>query len=162
MYSKILESLTPLIENIVTDKGLDLYYLEMIKKNGSDYLSIYIDKKDGVTLLDCEMISKAVSDMLDEKDPIPFSYRLEVSSPGLERILYTDKHLEMYKDHEVNVKLKKAIDDKGPKKIVATLKDFNDDSIMFEYEGKTVDILKNNIRQISLKFDFRRIQWEKN
>ena len=160
--NEILESITPFIKDITTSEGLDLYHIEFSKKNGSDYLSIYIDKKGGVTFDDCELVSNRISDLLDEKDPIPFSYRLEVSSPGIERVLYTDQHLEMYINHKVNVKLKKVIDLGVHKKFVAILKGFDKDSIVFEYEGKTVNILRNNIRQINLWFDFRRIQWEKN
>ncbi|MCL2322193.1 MAG: ribosome maturation factor RimP [Oscillospiraceae bacterium] len=162
MNDKILESITPTIKDIAQSKGVDLYHIEFIKKNGSNYLSVYIDKKDGVTFDDCEQVSDSISDFLDEKDPIPFSYRLEISSPGIERVLFTDAHLEMYKDHQVNIKLKKIIDSNMPKKIVACLKDFNRDFIVIEYEGKTINILRNNIKQISLWFDFRRIQWEKN
>jgi len=152
MNNKILESLIPIIESIVTSLDLELYHVEMLKKNGSNYLSIYIDKKDGITHEDCERVSRKVSDMLDEKDPIPFSYILEISSPGIERTLFTDKHLERYKNHDVNIKLKKAIN--GSKKIVAILRDFNEDSIIIEFEENTITVSKSDIKQMTLKVDF--------
>lgn len=152
MNDKILESLTPVIENIVKDQELDLYHVEMSRKNGSNYLSIYIDKEEGITHEHCEKVSRSISDMLDETDPIPFSYVLEVSSPGIERTLFTDKHLERYKNYDVNLKLKKAIE--GSKKIVANLKDFDEESIIFEHNGNAITVLKNDIKQITLKVDF--------
>ncbi len=152
MSNKILESLMPQIESIVEKCGLELYYVDMPKKNGTDYLSIYIDKKDGVTLDDCEKVSKNISDMLDEEDPIPFSYCLEVSSPGIERVLYNDKHLEKYTQCDINIKLKKSFN--GIKKLTAALKGFNEDSIIVQYKDEETAILRNNIKEITLKVDF--------
>ena len=89
--TKTEQLLAPIIEKY----GVEIYDVEFVKEAGEWYLRVYIDKPDGVNILDCENVSRALSDVLDEEDYIDESYILEVSSPGLGRQLKKDKHFEL-------------------------------------------------------------------
>jgi len=104
---KVIDSL---IRPTVTDSGYELYDLIFVKEGSNWYLRIFIDKPGGVTIDDCERISRAVEKILDEKDPIEQSYILEVSSPGIDRPLKKDSDFEKYKGSMVDVKLYKPQD----------------------------------------------------
>ena len=99
-----------LLEPILKEFQFELYDVEFVKEAGTFYLRAFIDKEDGITINDCEMVSRRLSDLLDQKDFIPDSYILEVSSPGLGRQLKKDKHLEKSIGEEVELKLFKAIE----------------------------------------------------
>lgn len=86
--------------------------LSLIKENNEFYLRIYIDKEEGISLTDCEALSRRVSDVLDVEDPIDKAYYLEVSSPGLNRRLFTDEHFKKFVGREVLVKLNGNIEGK--------------------------------------------------
>lgn len=148
----IVAKLFELIRPSVEEKNYELYHLEFVKENGENYLRIYIDTPNGISLEDCEKVSRAVSDLLDDKDPIPDAYYLEVSSPGIERVLYTDKHLEKYIGNEVLFKLKKLFN--GSKKYEGKLIAFTDDSISVETDGKEIAIPREYIDFVRLKGEF--------
>ena len=94
MAGNITAKVTELVENIINDLGYDLYDVEYLKE-GKDYiLRITIDNDKGINIEDCEKVSNAINDILDSADYIKDQYNLEVSSPGLERILKKDKHFE--------------------------------------------------------------------
>ena len=80
----------PLLEPIVAERGLELVDLEFVKEGANWYLRVYIDKEGGVSIDDCEAVSRALEAKLDEKDPIEQAYVLEVSSPGIDRPLKKD------------------------------------------------------------------------
>jgi ribosome maturation factor RimP len=105
----ISEIVTELALPIVEDAGCELMDVEFIKEGGDWFLRIYIDKTGGVTLDDCEKVSRAVNDILDEKDPIQHAFYLEVSSPGLERQLKKPRDFEKAIGQLVEVKLYKAV-----------------------------------------------------
>ena len=86
LVNEIYEMVNPIAEEL----NYDIYHIEYVKENGEFYLRIYIEKDGGITLSDCEALSRRVSDLMDEKDPIPEAYFLEVSSPGLNRTLLGD------------------------------------------------------------------------
>ena len=94
-----------LLEPIVAAAGVSVYDVEYVKEGGEWYLRAYIDKPEGVNINDCETVSRALSDRLDEEDFIEDAYILEVSSPGLGRTLKKDKHLEKSIGQEVELKL---------------------------------------------------------
>ena len=101
------------VENLLKDKiekiGYDLYDVEYTKDGKNYFLRIYIDKPEGIDLKDCEKVNDEISDLLDEADYIKEQYFLEVSSPGIERVLRKDKHLEQNKGKEIRINLfKKA------------------------------------------------------
>lgn len=90
-YEKRTEEL---LMPIVTKNGIEIYDVEYVKEGSDWYLRAYIDKPEGVNIIDCENVSRELSDVLDKEDFIPDAYILEVSSPGLGRTLKKDKHLE--------------------------------------------------------------------
>lgn len=148
----IVDRLNELIEPIVSSLNYEMYYLEYIKEQNEYYLRVYIDKADGISLEDCEKVSRKISDMLDEKDPISDSYYLEVSSPGIERILYNDKHLNKYLNNTVIVKLAKLIN--GKRVYEGNLLSFDDNTVIIEVEGSNLIIERNKIKKIILKGEF--------
>jgi len=101
----LIGALEPLITPVVEDSGVELYDIEFVKEGGSRILRLFIDKEGGVDLNDCERVSRAVSAVLDEHDPIETAYRLQVGSPGIERRIVKPSHFRRYVGHKVLVKL---------------------------------------------------------
>lgn len=99
-----------LLSPIAEANGVSVYDVEYVKEGSDYYLRAYIDKPEGVTIQDCENVSRALSDELDREDFIPEAYILEVSSPGLGRALKKDKHLQASLGEEVEIKLFKPVD----------------------------------------------------
>lgn len=128
---KVNDVIKPIIENL----GYELYDVIYEKEGKDNYLRIFIDKNDGISLNDCENVNNAINDILDEKDLIKDSYFLEVSSTGVEKRIRSNEHLERYKGSKIEVHLYKPLDKQ--KVFVGILKSFDDNSL-------TLDI-KNNI-----------------
>ena len=143
---KVEELLTEEINNL----GYELYDVEYVKEGKDYYLRIYIDSKNGITLDDCEKVSDNISDLLDEKDFIKDQYFLEVSSPGIERILKKDKHLKDNLESLVQVKLFKGIN--GKKELEGILTSFNEDEIVLTIENEELLIDRKNVAQIKTLF----------
>jgi len=108
----IAELVASLAEPIVEDAGCELVDVEYVKEGPDWFLRVYIDKPGGVTLDDCENVSKLLDKVIDEKDPIPNAYYLEVSSPGLERKLKKPRDFEKAVGSLVEIRLYKAIDNR--------------------------------------------------
>lgn len=104
--SKITKIVEKLVEPILEKYGFDLVDVEFKKEGKSHFLRVYIDKPGGITLDDCQIVSEELSNKLDIEDPIPFSYYLEVSSPGVDRPLLSDKDFIRNKGRVVEVYLK--------------------------------------------------------
>lgn len=147
----LIEKMLKLIKPIVEEENYELYHLEYVKEFGENYLRIYIDRPNGISLDDCEKVSRRISDMLDTADPILESYYLEVSSPGVNRILYTDVHLEKYLGSMVETKLYKLHNSK--KQFEGILKGFNSEEVILMDDESDIVIPKNKIKEISLKGD---------
>ena len=96
---------TKLVEPIIENLGLRLWNVCYVKEGAEYYLRIFVDKDGGVTIDDCETVTRAVDDPLDKLDPIEGNYILEVSSPGVERELILDRHFDEYLGSPVMVKL---------------------------------------------------------
>lgn len=142
-----------LLEPILAENHFELYDVEYVKEGGNWYLRAYIDKENGITVDDCVLVSRTLSDLLDKHDFISDSYVLEVSSPGLGRQLRKDKHFEKSIGEEVEVKLYKAVNKK--KEFVGLLKSFDQSMITLEFEdGTTMDIARADIAMVRLTFDF--------
>lgn len=142
------ELLMPLIEKY----QFELVDVEYVKEAGNWYLRAYIDKKGGINIDDCELISRALSDMLDEQDFIEEAYILEVSSPGLGRPLKKDKDLQRSIGEEVEVRTYRAIEKQ--KEFTGVLKRFDEDSVTIEVEEKEMSFARKDIALIRLAFDF--------
>ncbi|MDI9509445.1 MAG: ribosome maturation factor RimP [Clostridiales bacterium] len=142
-----------LLEDILQANNFELYDVEYVKEAGNWFLRAYIDKEDGITLDDCELVSRELSDLLDKEDFISDSYILEVSSPGLGRQLKKDKHFERSIGEEVEIKLYKAIDKQ--KEWVGILTDFNSDTLIIQIDDQSqMEIPRNNIAIARLTFEF--------
>ena len=132
-----------ILEPIVAANNCEIYDVEYIKEGSDWYLRAYIDKPEGVNIVDCENVSRALSEKLDQEDFIPDAYILEVSSPGLGRALKKDRHLTKSIDEEVEVRLYKPLEvenNKGKtvkqKEFVGILKGFDKDTITIEVEDE--------------------------
>ncbi|MCB2358327.1 ribosome maturation factor RimP [Clostridium estertheticum] len=145
----LLQKLRKIALPIVEKNNCELYHLEYVKEAGENYLRIYIDSSSGISLEDCEKTSRGISEILDVEDPITDSYCLEVSSPGIERILYDDNHLKKYIGQNVLVNLKNLYE--GTKKLEGDLVGFSDVQIEIQYDGNNIIIPKENISIVSLK-----------
>ena len=157
--AKAEELLLPIVEKM----GIEIYDVEYVKEGSDYYLRAYIDKPEGVNINDCEAVSRAFSDKLDEVDPIPDAYILEVSSPGLGRTLKKDRHLEKSIGQEVEVKLFKAVDAKEKQKeFSGVLEAFDAETITIREgadaekpESGTVKVFeRSNVALIRLALDF--------
>ena len=150
IYEKKTERL---LEPILTENNFELYDVEYVKEGSNWYLRAYIDKKGGINVDDCELVSRKLSDLLDKDDYIPDAYILEVSSPGLGRQLKKDKHFERSIGEEVEIKLFKPINKQ--KEWVGILTGYNADTLFIEIDEKTqMEILRKDIALVRLTFDF--------
>ena len=120
---ELLEKISPVIDNTLMRFGLIPVEVELVKENHRWFLRIYIYSTErDVNLDDCERVSRSLSDFLEEL--IPFKYYLEVSSPGVERKIKSDKEYLIFKGKDINLKLKESIDESGEKQFVAKIVDF--------------------------------------
>lgn len=129
---------------------LDYYFVDMnyVKENGNFFLRVYIDKKGGVNLEDCETFSELLSKELDEKDPIKGSYYLEVSSPGLDRPIKTDMDLERNLNREVEISLYRQINNQ--KNYTGELLDFDQDKVVIMDDDVETEIPRKYIALMRL------------
>ena len=141
-----------LLEPIVTELGFELVDVEYVKEGSDYYLRAYIDKPEGVNILDCENVSRALSEALDKADFIPDAYILEVSSPGLGRTLKKDKHLEKSLGEEVEIRLYKPVD--KCREFTGVLKSYDADSITIDTAEKEMTFARKEIALIRLALDF--------
>ena len=138
------------IENLVKDKieklGYELYDVLFLKEGPNRILRIVIDNKQGISLDDCEKVNDEIKDSIDEADFIKDQYYLEISSPGIERILRKDWQLKKFQGKLVEVKLFKK-DEKGNKNYVGNLGEITDDTLKIESE-ELIEIDRKNIAQV--------------
>lgn len=141
-----------LLAPIVAKNNVEIYDVEFVKEGSDYYLRAYIDKEGGVNIDDCENVSRALSDALDEHDFIDESYILEVSSPGLGRALKKDKHLEKSIGEEVELKLYKPID--KAKEFAGVLESFDEKTVTLDIEGTKKTFTRSDIALLRLALDF--------
>lgn len=142
-----------LLEPVVAEAGFELVDVEYVKEAGTWYLRAYIDKPGGITVDDCERISRKFSDILDEKDYIEDSYIFEVSSPGLGRPLKKEKDFQRSLGEDVEIRTYRSID--GQKEFEGVLKAFDKDTVTIAYEDDTEQVFqKQEIALIRLALDF--------
>lgn len=136
----IASRVSELVKEAVEECGCTLWDVEFVKEGPDHNLIIYIDKPEGISLDDCEMVNDAVEPIIDEADPIEGSYYLEISSPGLERELKTAEHIKAFIGERVIVKLYAAKD--GKKSFDGNIVSYNDDdgSVTLDVNGSEVVI----------------------
>lgn len=154
MKKNDIEQLTfKITEPIVEELDMELVDIEYIKEGPNMYLRVYIDKKGGVNLDDCQKVSEKVSEELDRKDPISENYFLEISSPGIDRPLKNDKDLERNIGKDVEINLYKAID--GKKMLTGKLLKYDEDNIYIESSSLEEESIERSvISKINLAVNF--------
>ena len=150
--ASIEEKVEKLVEPIIEKIGYELYDVEYAKEGKNYFLRIFIDNKKGIDLNDCEKVNDAITDILDEENYIKEQYFLEVSSPGIERVLRKDKHLEQNIGEQINVKLFKK-DENGQKEYFGQLKEFDDFKIVIVQDENEIKIERKNISQIKTVYN---------
>ena len=151
-YSKTEQLVLTMTEPLCASLGLSVWDVEFKKEGKTNVLRVYIDKEGGVSIDDCEAVSVALSEKLDERDPIPTAYSLEVSSAGLDRQLKRPSDFLRYIGHQVDVKLYGPME--GLKDFTAELKDFKDETIFLNYEGKAMEIPLSKAASVRLAVIF--------
>lgn len=142
--AKIEERVEELLKDKIENIGYSLYDVEYAKEGQNYYLRIFIDSPKGIDLNDCEKVSNEINELLDQADYIKEQYFLEVSSPGVERILRKDSHLAQNIGKQVEAKLYKK-DENGNKNYIGELKAFDNDTITideFKFDRKNIAQLK--------------------
>jgi len=132
------EILHNLIEPVVVSLGCELWGLEYLTQGRYTTLRIFIDGPNGVSLEDCEKVSRQVSAVMDVEDPIDGEYTLEVSSPGMDRPLYTPAHYARYVGETVNLRLRMARE--GRRKFKGTIVKVEGGDVLLAVEGKEIVI----------------------
>lgn len=138
---------------ILKEHNFELVDVEYVKEGSSWYLRAYIDKEGGIAVDDCEVVSRALGDILDKEDFVEGAYILEVSSPGLGRPLKKERDFERSLGDEVEVRTYRAIDKQ--KEFTGILKAFDKESVTLEFDDEThMTIARTDIALIRLAFDF--------
>lgn len=151
--NKIEELVTELVTSITEEQHFELVDVEFVKEGASWYLRIFIDKQGGITVDDCEIVSRALEVKLDELDPIEQAYMLEVSSPGLDRPLKKEADFERFKGEMVELKLYKS--QLGKKIHVGELVGLIDGKVVIlDEEQKEIGFLRNDIAIVRLAVVF--------
>lgn len=142
-----------LVLPITNENNIEIVDVEYVKEAGEYYLRIFIDKDGGVSLNDCEVVTRAINPILDEKDPIKENYFLEVSSPGLDRPLKKEKDFVRYAGRDVEVKLYKPIN--GLKHFEAELVELDENKVVkLIVDGEEMEFDKKDIALIRLAVKF--------
>ena len=146
--AKVTEAVAALALPAVEAAGCTLWDVEYVKEAGVWFLRLYIDKEGGVSIDDCEAVSRPVSDLLDEADPIEGSYTFEVSSAGADRALKKPEHFEKFRGEEVEVKLYRPRE--GRKEFVGVLKSYEDGDVTLNVNGAETRFTKQEIALVRL------------
>lgn len=141
-----------LLEKIIENLGYELYDVRYEKERKDYYLRIIIDKPEGIDINDCEKVNNEINDILDKADYIKEQYFLEVSSPGLERVLRKEKHFLSQIGNEVSVKLFKPINKQ--KELVGILQEYNNDEIVLKQENELIKISLKDIALVKTTFEW--------
>jgi len=150
--SNIESKVENLLKDIIENLGYELYDVQYVKEGKDFYLRIVIDKENGIDINDCEKVNDSINDILDEADYIKDQYFLEVSSPGVERILRKDKHFQSQIGNKIFVKLFKPISKK--KEFDGILKSYSEDELILIQDDEEVKIEVKNIALARTVFDW--------
>ena len=146
--SKITDKVKALARPIVEEEGCSLWDVEYVREAGSWYLRVFIDKEGGVSIDDCERISRRMDPILDEADPIPDSYVFEVGSAGAERELKRPSDFEQFMGSQVEVKLYQPVN--GSKTFVGTLAGYEQGKVSVTVGKETMTFDKAQTAQVKL------------
>jgi ribosome maturation factor RimP len=149
--SKITDRIWQLAEPVVKEQGCEIWDVEYVKEAGGWYLRLYIDREGGVSIDDCEAVSRAFDPILDEEDPIPTSYVFEVSSAGAERALKRPGDFEKFMGSFVEVKLYKPVD--GRKQYTGYLAAYDDGAVELNINDSIKRFEKNDVAGVRLRIE---------
>ncbi|MFN1775023.1 ribosome maturation factor RimP [Clostridioides difficile] len=142
-----------IVTKITDEHGFEMVDVEYVKEAGEYYLRVYIDKEEGISLNECELVSRELSPILDEKDPIKENYFLEVSSPGLDRALKKDRDFVRYQGRDVDLKLYKPLN--GCKQFEGELVGLTEDNnIKIIANGKEMEFNRKDVAIVRLAIKF--------
>lgn len=153
MSNKIASIVYEMAEPIAQEQGVELVDVEYVKEGGQYVLRVFLDKPEGITLDDCQNVSSRLSDLLDEKDPIPDAYSLEVSSPGIDRPLKKDADFVRFAGHKVDVSTYQPVNGKK-KKFSGELVGLSDNKIVVVVDGERLELERDQVSQIRLAVEF--------
>ncbi len=146
--AKVTDTVAQLALPFVEAAGCSLWDVEYVKEAGEWFLRVYIDKEGGISINDCEAVSRPLSDALDETDPIEGSYTFEVSSAGADRVLKKAEHFAQFLGSEVEVKLYRARD--GHKEFVGVLRNFHEGDVTLEVNQTELVFEKKEVALVRL------------
>ena len=146
--SKLTDQVAKAAAPIAAQCGCTIWDVEYIKEASAFFLRLYIDHPDGITIDQCEFVSRAMSEWLDETDPISDSYTLEVSSPGADRVLKRPSDFALFQGSEVSIRLYQPKD--GKKEWIGTLTGYHDGAVLISTENRPLRFEKNEIAQVRL------------
>ena len=146
--AKVTDAVAQLALPYVEAAGCTLWDVEYVKEAGEWFLRVYIDKADGVSIEDCEAVSRPLSDALDEADPIQGSYTFEVSSAGADRALRRPEHFAACLGQEVQVRLYRPRE--GRKEFVGILSGYENGTVTLEIAGEQVPFEEKEAAQVRL------------
>lgn len=149
---KVTEIVAELARPVVEEHGCTLWDVEYVREAGQWYLRLYLDKDGGVDILDCENVSRRVSDLLDEADPIEGSYIFEVSSAGAERQLKRPSDFEKFLGSPVLLKTYQNRD--GRKEFPGVLKEYDGGAVVLEMGKQELRFEKNEVAMVRLRIVF--------
>jgi len=141
------ESLIELLEPVLKGMGYELVDVEF-RLGGHSVLRLFIDKEGGISLDDCEFVSHQVSGVLDVEDPIPGHYTLEVSSPGLDRVLRTAEHFSRYAGQLIKLQAHALVN--GRKRFKGVLQGLDGQDVVLEVDGQQVRVALDNVHSARL------------
>ncbi len=151
---KIEDTIWKMAEPVVLENGLELIDVEYVKEGAEWYLRLFLDKEgdEGVDLDDCELISRKLSDLLETADPIAQAYRLEVSSPGIERPLKRTKDFQRFQGEKVQIKTFSDVE--GKKQFIGILGETTEETVIIEVENVPIGIPRKKISKANLVWEF--------
>lgn len=150
--NKVAVIIGEMVAPVADRAGVELVDVEFVKEGGRWFLRIFIDKPGGVGLDDCQAVSEQVDRLLDEKDPIEYSYTLEVSSPGIERPLKKLSDYERFKGHLVNITTYAPLN--GQKRFTGHLAEASQSSIILDIKGSQMNIPMEQVASAKLAVEF--------
>lgn len=150
--ANIEEKVENLLQETIEKLGYELYDVEYAKEGKNYFLRIFIDKPEGIDLNDCEKVNNEINEILDKADYIKEQYFLEVSSPGIERILRKDKHLKENLGKKIQIKLFNPIE--GKKEYIGKLEKYDEEKIEINIEEKNIQIPRKTISLIKTVYEW--------
>ena len=150
--AKVIDVTAELAAPIVAEQGCILWDVEYVREAGMWFLRIYIDKEGGISITDCENVSRPLSDALDIADPIEGNYTLEVSSAGADRVLKREEHFAAFIGSQIELKLYRALE--GRKEWLGELLSYQDGDVTIQVPTGEMTFAKKDVAQVRLHVTF--------